>query len=46
MGQAKRKRDLGITSKRFRFIYLMRRISNYSDREIVRFAENRKGVLK
>lgn len=46
MGQAKRNRENGIMSRRFRFIHLMRLISRYSDREISRFAENRKGILK
>ena len=42
MGQAKFKRDRGIQSKRFRFVYLMRLISNYDERMIKRFAEIRR----
>ena len=45
MGQAKRRKELRIKSKRYRFIYLMRVISKYSDKEIFKFAENRKEGL-
>jgi len=41
MGQAKRKKDLGIISKRERFMRLLRKIGKYGEREIVQFARNR-----
>jgi len=41
MGQAKRKKELWATGKRARFLTLMRKISKYSEQEIMGFAKRR-----